>query len=363
VIQCIYRAFASGSTSKMTKRPAGAKFTGELKMMRMRDVDITEIADLHLRGIPRKQGAALLEVPDPNNFTVSFYGPSFNLVGIALASVNLDVGKPHTNVEGIFMVSSGSSCLQWRDGTEVCRSSMLQGMVDAASSTAGNPLQLKFCLTATGLPDLAIGHVGGALEKVVFSKPIPAGSYRPCILLNGVGELHVATEPNRKRSKQHDHSAASMAQMWEDRCFTDAEIVCQGRAWKVHRCVLCVSSPVLAAAFGGQMQEAKSSRMEIKEATPDNVEAMLRFIYTGDLDSGNANASTLLLLAHRYEVKGLAQRCGDYILDTLSKDLVTDVVRRLRALREDPEVQPLWRTVLDKIFDDRELFEVAMEEL
>ena len=91
-----------------------------------------------------------------------------------------------------------------------------------------------------------------------------------------------------------------MAQMWDDRCFTNAEIVCQGRVWKVHRCVLCVNSPVLAAAFGGQMQEAKSSVMEIKEAMTDDVEGMLRFIYTGELCSGKANASTLLLLAHRY---------------------------------------------------------------
>mmetsp|Transcript_73715 Transcript_73715/g.146125 ORF Transcript_73715/g.146125 Transcript_73715/m.146125 type:complete len:343 (+) Transcript_73715:80-1108(+) len=342
----------------MTKRAADAKLTGELQVMRMRDVDVTAIADLHLKGLPRKQGAALLEVPDPSNFKVSFYG--HGAAGIALASVNLDVRKPCDTVHGFFIPSSGGF-MRWRDATtdESCRLPASLGF----TATASNPFQLKFSLTASGLPELWIGHVGEALGQVSFSKPIPTGSYRPCILLHGVGDLHVAVEPSRKRSKQDDHSAASMAQMWEDRYFTDAEIVCQGRAWKVHRCVLCVSSPVLAAAFGGQMQEAKSSRMDINEATADDVEAMLRFIYTGDLNNGSANASSLLLLAHRYDVKGLVQRCGDHILDALSKDVVTDVVRCLRALRQDAEIQPLWKTVLDRVFDDRELFEAAMEEL
>ena len=50
-------------------------------------------------------------------------------------------------------------------------------------------------------------------------------------------------------------------------------------------------------------------------------------------------------------------------MDSLSKDVVADVVRGFRALKEDPEIQLLWKNVLDRIFEDRELFEAAMEEL
>jgi len=222
---------------------------------------------------------------------------------------------------------------------------------------------LKFSHDSQNAPQLSIGYVGQDLVRVKFDQPIPAGRYCPCVVLYGVGSINVATSLECKRRKHQAYDAGSLRKMWDERCFTDAEITCQGHSWKVHRCVLCVNSPVFAAAFSGHMQEANAASMEIKDATVDDVETMLRFIYTGDVNCVGAHTSSLLLLAHRYDIKGLIPQCGDHILESVSKDSVADVARNLRALKEDPEILPLWRNLLDKIFDDRELFEAALQEL
>lgn len=350
----------------MAKRGLDALSTGDLTVKRVKDVDTTSVSNRCLKGVPRKWGVALLEVADPRNFTVYFHGGTWNYVGIAFASASIDILRPSggsvmpRGLNGFVISAGGSSHALRLDGSGACFPSSKFQILSASPSC---PLCLKFSHDSESAPKLSIGYVDQDLVHVKFDQPIPTGSYCPCVVLNGVGSVNVATALACKRRKHQAHDAGSLRKMWDERCFTDAEITCQGHSWKVHRSVLCVNSPVFAAAFGGHMQEAHASNMEIKDATVDDVETMLRFIYTGDINCDGPPESSLLLLAHRYDIKSLIQQCGDQILESVSKDSVAAVARNLRALKEDPEIMPLWRNLLDKIFEDRELFEVVMQEL
>ena len=53
------------------------------------------------------------------------------------------------------------------------------------------------------------------------------------------------------------------------------------------------------------MQEGQSAAYEIKESSPAAVEAMLRYIYTGDFECPSAELELLLDLAVQYEIADL----------------------------------------------------------
>ncbi len=65
--------------------------------------------------------------------------------------------------------------------------------------------------------------------------------------------------------------------------FSDVEVVCNTEVFKCHQFMLAARSPVLRAMFQSPMTEAASRRLEIKDLLPDIVDAMLLFIYTGNV--------------------------------------------------------------------------------
>merc|ERR1711957_1108232 len=90
------------------------------------------------------------------------------------------------------------------------------------------------------------------------------------------------------------------------------------------------------------MREKASKTVIIADMDFEPVSAMLKFIYTGDLETPLDNdelAVSLLKAAHRYEVKALVDLCIDYLCAGLSETLaierlmVADLLA-INALRE-----------------------------
>lgn len=87
-----------------------------------------------------------------------------------------------------------------------------------------------------------------------------------------------------KRSRLSPEAITSkrLRSMWMDREYADAEVECGDASWPVHRGVLASASGVLARMLGSEFREAKTRKVNLKDADPEAIGSMLEFIYTGD---------------------------------------------------------------------------------
>jgi hypothetical protein len=207
------------------------------------------------------------------------------------------------------------------------------------TGTLTAPLRLRY--RSSPAPALLCAVGDAEFATVDFGISIPAADYRPCILLYGMSATVSATVVDPGAASKHRPPnvvtrSASLAKMWDDRVFTDAEVICEGQVFPVHRTVLATASPVFLAAFSGNMQEAKTARIEIGDASVDAVEALLRHVYTSELKSDCA--LVVLPLAHRYQLADLVLQCCEEVIQTLSAEHVAEVVRTMRLYRYETRV-------------------------
>ncbi|KAK8135724.1 hypothetical protein PG984_003664 [Apiospora sp. TS-2023a] len=64
--------------------------------------------------------------------------------------------------------------------------------------------------------------------------------------------------------------------------FADAQVVCDGRTWEVHRVVVCTRSKWFDKALGGYFKEAAEKKVTLHEMPSAHVDWLLRYIYGGD---------------------------------------------------------------------------------
>src|SRR5699024_5020388 len=68
---------------------------------------------------------------------------------------------------------------------------------------------------------------------------------------------------------------------------------------KAHKLILASCSPVFAAMFEHDLEESKQNRVVISDIKPEVVEAMIRYIYAGKIDSIELYAMELLEAADK----------------------------------------------------------------
>ena len=108
----------------------------------------------------------------------------------------------------------------------------------------------------------------------------------------------------RKRSLES--VGAVLGNAWKQRKFTDAEVVCCGMRIPVHRSTLSAASPVFEAHFSSPMKDGETAVYEIRDSTPEAVEALLCFVYTGEQPAAEL-LSSVSELALQYELEDLAK--------------------------------------------------------
>lgn len=189
--------------------------------------------------------------------------------------------------------------------------------------------------------------------------------YLPCISIGKKGvKLRVSVDaPERKRRLTDPEDGAAALKiartLWSDRAFADAVVVCPPRSIAVHRCVLAAASPFFARAFQGCMRESTEARVVIEDADADAVEALVRYLYTGAVDSG-VDPAALLPLAHRFEVHGLLRLCAAAIVWDLAEDNVARSVAALRPFKDEAPVEEYWKALVDRLLEDRRLLEAQL---
>ncbi|KAK8098937.1 uncharacterized protein PG998_012178 [Apiospora kogelbergensis] len=65
---------------------------------------------------------------------------------------------------------------------------------------------------------------------------------------------------------------------------SDAEVFVGDKIWKVHKCILCSRSAYFKKAFTGSFQEAQTGRIFIREHSTEDMDLILTYLYTCQLD-------------------------------------------------------------------------------
>jgi hypothetical protein len=208
---------------------------------------------------------------------------------------------------------------------------------------------------------LYIAHRSGPRQKIVEN--IPPGDYRPCVSIKESGtevRLQVST-PARKRGREECCEALRLTRtLWENRIFSDAKVSCGSQTFPVHRCILAAASPVFAKAFQGEMREARDRELTMNGEDPEVIASLLHYVYTRSLPA-EADVSSLLPVAHRYELADLVELCASSLIDGLDDKNVARCVATLRPYRDDQAIKDVWRKVSDRISNNPSFVQSLME--
>lgn len=155
-----------------------------------------------------------------------------------------------------------------------------------------------------------------------------------------------------------DHCLSVLGRMQEDRDFADCQVVCGEQRFECHRVVLAAASPVWRAALRGGYRESREATLRVEGAEAPAVEALLRFVYRGDLDA--SLAAEVLPLAHRYDMPGLVGACAWALQRGLARDNVAGSIAALNQFLEHERVAAVWPLVLERVSGDAELQDAAL---
>jgi len=107
-----------------------------------------------------------------------------------------------------------------------------------------------------------------------------------------------------------------------DVCFVTTD----GQEFKAHKLILSARSPVFAGMFNARMKENLLDRVDIQDIESVIFEALLRFVYTDQVDLIKINAKKLLIAANRYLIPLLKLRCEAFLAESLTIENCTEII-------------------------------------
>jgi len=132
-------------------------------------------------------------------------------------------------------------------------------------------------------------------------------------------EIFVEKKPNTSSSV-----LKGLDSLLQSENFSDFVIECKAKEFKVHKNILGIRSPVFEKMFAHDTVENRESKVIIDDIEPDIMQVLLRYMYTGDLDGVDSNASLLILAADKYQLLELKTLCEDYLIKAISSDNAID---------------------------------------
>lgn len=180
---------------------------------------------------------------------------------------------------------------------------------------------------------------------------------------NGMQEFVGSLEYQVLQSHAVDHTVSTAKHLWERRPFPDAQVVAaDGKSFLVHRAVLAAASPVLEAAWRQPLREHEERLLQV-DSSPENVEGLLCFMYTGS-ENSSTEPQEMLRLSHLYGLPALVRISAGQLARNITAANAVVSVRALRPYREDAAVAPAWQMLLSNIqsllADDSRLLEEVL---
>ena len=85
--------------------------------------------------------------------------------------------------------------------------------------------------------------------------------------------------------------------------FSDCVVACEGREFRCHKNILASRSTVFDAMFTHDMEENRSSKVDIQDLDGETVHDMIVYIYSGKVEKIDDKATGLLSAAEKYDLK------------------------------------------------------------
>lgn len=112
-----------------------------------------------------------------------------------------------------------------------------------------------------------------------------------------------------------------------DSKFCDFQLKVEDRTFNVHRVVLSASSPYFEALFSNDLIEKESKFVEIKDINSKIFEAIVDYIYSGDISIDGDNVQELLSAAHRLQLSEIVSICCQFLIKQLDPTNCVGILR------------------------------------
>eukprot|EP00929_Paragymnodinium_shiwhaense_P010783 TRINITY_DN11574_c0_g2_i1.p1 TRINITY_DN11574_c0_g2~~TRINITY_DN11574_c0_g2_i1.p1 ORF type:complete len:537 (+),score=90.82 TRINITY_DN11574_c0_g2_i1:42-1652(+) len=166
---------------------------------------------------------------------------------------------------------------------------------------------------------------------------------------NGMQEFVGALEYQVLQPPAADYVVSAVKKIWETRPFPDAELVASdGSTFSVHRSVLAAASLHLEEAWGSHPPTVCGVPQLTVDAPSKTVEALLKFMYTGD-EGDTEEPGEMLRLAHLYGLQTLVRGSAIRLATTLSRENAVTSVRALRPYRDNPACEAAWQMLMANV--------------
>lgn len=128
-------------------------------------------------------------------------------------------------------------------------------------------------------------------------------------------------------NKQGEFSELGVLEkLFEDKKFSDAQIMVGDRVFNVHKCILDARSDYFSAMFGSEMKEKRENEVKIKDVSHEVMQEVLRFIYTGRANNLEILKADLFIAADEYNIEGLKTLCEDALIRDLRVENALDLL-------------------------------------
>ena len=154
-------------------------------------------------------------------------------------------------------------------------------------------------------------------------------------------------------SEEKDDLCISMEKLLEEETLADFDIICGLEWFPCHKSILANQSDVFAAVMNSNSwEENKSNKYPIEGHNPKVVKQMIYFIYTNRLPEGASCYTELLLIADRFNLKGLIKLCEARLAGSLA---VSNAVEILDAADKVADASNLKNAGIDFVADNLSL--------
>ncbi|CAH8473128.1 unnamed protein product [Schistosoma rodhaini] len=146
----------------------------------------------------------------------------------------------------------------------------------------------------------------------------------------------------------------------------DVVIKAESREFLAHRVVLAASSDYFDAMFSSGMAESAQLEVELKSITPEIMDTLLDYVYTGQVRVSMANVQDLLPAASLVQMEGVKVACSNFLLTEVDSTNVLGI-RRFAELHNCVELEKFTRNFaacnFESVVESEEFVCLTPEEL
>ena len=126
-----------------------------------------------------------------------------------------------------------------------------------------------------------------------------------------------------------------------------SSVIPTAQRFVAHKFVLSMSSAVFDAMFNGHMAVQDEAAIEIPDVEPVAFEALLKFLYTDDINVESETVMSVLYTAKKYAVPRLEHECVEFLKDNIQSENVFMLLTQAR-LFDEPVLAKMCLEAIDK---------------